>query len=91
MAWAIPWGLMPFSGVFYPPETLPMWGQKVSALLPTTYIFEGMREVITTGLVSYEKLFISFGLNILYLIIAVVFFKICFSVSLKKGLSRLEY
>jgi ABC-2 type transport system permease protein len=46
LVWPIPALLSPFAGVFYPLSTLPAWMQQVARLLPPSYVFEGMREVI---------------------------------------------
>lgn len=91
IAWAGVYLLAPFSAIYYPVDSLPIWAQKIAAILPSSYIFEGMREVLMTGRLSGDKLVISFGLNIFYLLLAVLFFKYCFKKSLNKGLARLEY
>lgn len=89
LAWTTPMLLAPFSAIYYPLSTLPDWAQTVGQLIPSTYIFEGMREIIFTGNVSYEKLFISFALNIIYLILSIWFFVFMFNQSRKLGLGRL--
>lgn len=81
--------LVPFSAVYFPVSILPLWAQKVAMFVPTSYIFEGMREVIFTGNLSYDKLFISFALNIVYLILSIWFFVFMFNQSKKLGLGRL--
>ncbi|MDO8582949.1 MAG: hypothetical protein Q7R51_00275 [bacterium] len=89
LAWVGVTIIMPFSAVFYPVSILPIWAQKIAMLTPTSYIFEGMREILFTGKLSYEKLFISFGLNTVYLILAISFFIFMFNKSRKLGLGRL--
>lgn len=91
IAWAGVYLLAPFSAIYYPVSSLPVWAQAISRALPSSYIFEGMREVITTGNVPWEKLIISFILNIVYLILGALFIRLCFKKSLKSGLARLEY
>ena len=49
LAWMAGFALAPFSAVFYPVEVLPRWAQYVSAALPMTYIFEGMRQILRGG------------------------------------------
>ena len=44
--WPLPALISPFAGVFYPIATLPKWMQDVSALLPPSYVFEGMLAVL---------------------------------------------
>ncbi len=80
----------PFSAIYYPVSALPRPVQVVSNLLPTTPIFEAMRELLKTGSYSSHFLVKSFGLNILYLICALAFFYYMFEKSKDKGLGRLD-
>ena len=82
--------LMPFCGVFYPISILPSWAQVVARWVPGSYVFEGMREVIRTGNLPVSNLLIALGLNLGYMILALMWFKISFEVSREKGLQRLE-
>jgi len=88
------WGgialISPFSAIYYPISTLPMWAQKVSMFLPTSYIFEGMRSVIFEGSMLYGDLVKSFVLNIIYLILGLFFFTQMFNKSKTRGLADLE-
>lgn len=88
-AWAGPVIIAPFSAFYYPVSTLPDWAQVIAKFIPSSYIFEGMREILFTGKLSYDKLFISFGLNIIYLTLAIYFFIFMFNKSRKLGLGRL--
>lgn len=90
LAWMTPYVFAPFSAVFYPVSALPVWAQKIAYCLPTTYIFEGMREVLQKGVFSSEKLGISLLLNAGYLALTMLFFKYMFEKSRNKGLARLE-
>src|SRR4030095_10515977 len=45
LAWAVPFLVQPLAAVFYPVEVLPPWLQVVSAAIPATHVFEGMRQV----------------------------------------------
>lgn len=89
-AWMIAFIFAPFSAVFYPVTTLPLWAQKISWMLPTTYVFEGMREILSGGAFPYYYFWFSLALNILFLGLATTFFKWMFEKSRQKGLSRLE-
>lgn len=88
LAWTIPAVLTPFSAIYYPLSALPSWAQHVSRLLPTSYIFEGMRQVIHTGAIDIEKLYISAILNIVYLIFSILFLRSSFHKILEKGLLK---
>lgn len=73
-AWTLTMIVLPFSGVYYPISTLPVWMQLVAKALPASYIFEGMRHVFLTGSIEMNGLLIASGLNILYLILGMWFF-----------------
>lgn len=88
-AWMVAFIFAPFSAVFYPVNILPLWAQKISWCLPTTYVFEGMRKILYQNELSLSYLTISFILNVVYLLLAIAFFKWMFEKSRKKGLSRL--
>lgn len=81
--------LAPFSAIYYPLSILPAWAQKAALFVPSSYIFEEMREFISTGNISFEKFLISFSLNIIYLVLSVWLFISMFKKSRKLGLGRL--
>lgn len=88
LAWSFPWAISPFSAIFYPIAILPPWAQKISRLFPTSYIFEGIRQIINTGAIDTYKLYMSLFLNIIYLILALFLLKRSFRKVLKKGLLK---
>jgi ABC-2 type transport system permease protein len=90
IAWMAGFALAPFSAVYYPIDVLPLWAQYVSAVLPMTYVFEGMRQVLHGGQPPVSHLLISFGLNALYLCLSIVFFGWMFEKSRERGLARLQ-
>ncbi len=90
LAWAGVYLLMPFSAVYYPVSSLPYWAQKISLLIPTSYIFEGMREAILSGRIPLDKMVLSFGLSCFYLFLAFLFIKKSYQQSCEKGLARLD-
>ncbi len=49
LIWPIPALLSPFVGVFYPLSTLPKWMQYVGYFLPPSYVFEGVRSLVSGG------------------------------------------
>ncbi len=81
--------IAPFSGLYYPISSLPIWAQKVALFVPSSYVFEGMRQILTSRTVSYDKFIISFGLNIIYLALSVWLFLTMFHKSRKLGFGRL--
>ncbi len=88
LAWTGVALISPFSVLYYPLNILPDWAQKVAWFIPSSHIFEGMREITFTGRISYDKLYISFGLNILYLFLALWFFNFMFNKTKKIGLDK---
>jgi ABC-2 type transport system permease protein len=47
LAWSIMFLLLPLTCVYYPVALLPAWLQAISWLLPPTYVFEGLRALLT--------------------------------------------
>lgn len=90
LAWMIGYLFAPFSAVFYPVAILPFWAQKIAWSLPTTYIFEGMRKILSNEPMPHSYLWIALCLSLLYLFLAMALFRFMFSKSRVKGLARLE-
>jgi ABC-2 type transport system permease protein len=88
--WMLPFIFAPFSAVFYPVGVLPGWAQAISWSLPTTYAFEGMRQLLQGGSFPLSYFWASLILNMLYLCLSISFFRMMFQKSLVKGLARLE-
>jgi len=86
LVWALPWIPTPFCSIYYPVEVLPGWMQTISKGLPMSYVFEGLRLTINTGVTSYWHMGMSLGLNIIYLAGAVTLFYVMFEKSKAKGL-----
>lgn len=90
IAWMIGFFFAPFSAVFYPVGVLPSWAQSIAWCFPSTYIFEGMRSILHTGTFPVHYFWVSIGLNVVYLTLAITLFKTLFEKSRVKGLARLE-
>ncbi len=84
--WPIPALISPFVGVFYPISTLPVWMQYLSRLLPPSYIFEGMRAIISGSAVSPSRLFWGGFLAFLYILFACRFFARVYRHAVRTGL-----
>ncbi len=74
LVWGIPYLIQPISAIYYPLEVLPKWLQGVSLLLPSTYVFEGMRAVTQTGVMPVSYTVAALGLNLVYFVLAGLFF-----------------
>lgn len=86
MVWPIPSLLAPFAGVFYPLSTLPEWMRWVGALLPPSYVFEGMRAILQGTSFSQQALWGSLLLSFGYLLAAGLFFGHIFRGAVRSGL-----
>ena len=84
--WPLPAVISPFAGVFYPIATLPAWMQYVSALLPPSYVFEGMRAVVAGDRVSLGSALWGGGLAVFYLLAACWFFSRTYRYAVRSGL-----
>jgi ABC-2 type transport system permease protein len=85
-AWALPFLLQPFSAVFYPVSVLPESVQRVAWTIPSTYVFEGMRQVIRAGTIPWDYLAWAIVLNIIYLLLAMGLLIQLFNVARDRGL-----
>ena len=74
IVWPIPAFLSPFAAIFYPVSTLPHWMRMVSYLLPPSYVFEGMRAIVSGGAYRGTSLLLSAILAVLYILLASWFF-----------------
>lgn len=81
IAWSVAFLFQPLSAAFYPLRILPPFIQRISIMLPTTYVFEAMRAEISGTAALPHGMFIAFGLNIFYLAVSFV----CFSQFLKRS------
>ena len=91
LAWGFLVLIQPFSAVFYPVSALPSFLQGVAYLLPSTYVFEGMRAVFTTGVLSTAPLWGALAANAAYLAFMLWFFVRMFAYVKREGkLLKLE-
>jgi ABC-2 type transport system permease protein len=85
LVWGIPYLLQPLSAIYYPISVLPGWLQTVSKLLPSTYVFEGMRAVNATRQMPVEYFSIGLLLNLFYFVLAGFFFRRMYRAARKSG------
>jgi ABC-2 type transport system permease protein len=85
LAWGLAFMIQPFVGVFYPVETLPKAFQWVSMVLPPTYVFDELRLIIVSKQYNPQLMTISFLLNAVYLILAILFFNWLWKIVKVKG------
>ena len=86
LIWPIPMIVSPFAGVFYPVTVLPGWMQAIAAVLPPSYVFEGMRAVVAGDSAPWDKLAIGGGLAVVYLVLACMVFMAVYRIAIRSGL-----
>jgi ABC-2 type transport system permease protein len=86
LVWPMPALLSPFVGVYYPLSTLPAWMRDVGYLLPPSYVFEGMRELIDGRPFSGASLLVGAGLALFQMLLAGYFFARVFRYTVRTGL-----
>src|SRR3989338_2882534 len=74
LIWGVPFLIQPISAIFYPLSVLPLWLQVVSKILPSTYVFEGMRAVIRTNEMPASYFITALTLNLVYFVLGGLFF-----------------
>ena len=63
-AWSIMFLFLPLTCVYYPVATLPSWLQTVAWMLPPTYVFEGMRALVTAQTFRADLMIQALALNL---------------------------
>ena len=87
LAWAVPFFIQPFTAAFYPVGDMkPEWVQNIAWSLPSTYIFEGMRNVLKTGVFDWGLFGMSCALNVVFLGVAGSVFFAMLQTTRKRGL-----
>lgn len=86
LAWAMVALISPFCAIYYPVSSLPAWAQYISAFIPASYVFEGMRQVLESGVMNINYLYKSLLLNILFIILSSIYLNKSFKKLLNKGL-----
>jgi len=86
LAWGIALFFQPVSAVFYPVSVLPGWLRWVAWFVPSSHVFEGMRQVVSGGPFPSADLAWAAGLNLVYLAGSAAFFAWNFKSVKRKGL-----
>jgi ABC-2 type transport system permease protein len=84
--WPVPAIVSPFAAVFYPLSILPQWMQMIGKLLPLSYVFEGLRSIISGGAVPVTSLLLGGGLSAGCLLLACWFFTRVFRHAVRTGI-----
>jgi ABC-2 type transport system permease protein len=85
LAWVAIFAIQPVSGVYYPIDVLPEWLRSVAAVLPSSYVFEGMRAVLFQHVFRIDLLMTALALNVVYLGFGVAAFLYFFNTARRRG------
>jgi ABC-2 type transport system permease protein len=72
--------------VYYPLTTLPRWMQYVGRIIPPSYVFQNIRNVVSGGAVSWGALSVGAFLCLVYLLVAAWFFSRMYHHGVRTGL-----
>ncbi len=86
LLWPLPALLAPFAAVFYPLSTLPHWMQAVATTLPPSYVFEGMRGLLSGTPFPTGLLLQGGAVAILELLAAIYFYESVYRRAVRTGL-----
>jgi len=74
IVWTLMFGVMPLACVYYPVSVLPHWLQYVAWTLPPTYVFEGMRALLTDRVFRTDLMFEALAINAVLLVASFAIF-----------------
>lgn len=86
LAWAAIFLFAPVSGVYYPIAVLPMPFQVIAWLLPSAYVFEGMRAVLLDHVFKFDLFERAIVLNVIYLVLGVWLFRVAVAYARRHGM-----
>jgi len=86
LIWPIPALTSPFAAVFYPLSALPAWMRLVARLLPPSYVFEGVREIVAGHAAHGTALVAGAGLAAFDVLLAGIFFTRIYKQAVRTGL-----
>jgi ABC-2 type transport system permease protein len=72
LAWSLMFLMLPLTCVYYPVAVLPGWLQPIAWALPPTYVFEGMRELLTHQTFRADLMLQALALNVVFFVIAAI-------------------
>jgi ABC-2 type transport system permease protein len=84
--WPIPAFISPLACVFYPLSVLPHWMQGLARLIPPSYVFEGMRQVLLGHKIAATPLAIGSALAVVYLLLMARLFTSVYRHAVRTGL-----
>ncbi|HPM42626.1 MAG TPA: ABC transporter permease [Candidatus Omnitrophota bacterium] len=84
--WPLPALISPFAGVLYPISTLPEWMRYISVIFPPSYVFEGLRAMVSGSAVQTAALVKGGLLAVAYIVAAYYILNRVYRHALRTGL-----
>ena len=78
IAWASLFFLAPLGCIYYPIEILPEWLQIIAKMLPLVHIFEEMRNILISDIISYSSILIAITISFIYFVFGIIIFYISY-------------
>ena len=85
LAWTIMFLLLPLACVYYPVAVLPGWLQPLAWALPPTYVFEGLRALLTDHQFRADLMLAALGINLVLFAAASVAFALLLASARRAG------
>jgi len=74
IVWTLMFGMMPLACIYYPVTVLPHWLQVVAWSLPPTYVFEGMRSLLTEHVFRADLMVDAIAINVVLIALSFAVF-----------------
>jgi ABC-2 type transport system permease protein len=74
IVWTLMFGILPLACIYYPVSVLPHWLQYVAWSLPPTYVFEGMRALLTDHVFRIDLMVEALLINVVLFIASFAIF-----------------
>lgn len=74
IVWTLMFAMMPLACIYYPVTVLPYWLQHVAWALPPTYVFEGMRALLTEHVFRADLMMEALAINVALIAVSFVVF-----------------
>jgi ABC-2 type transport system permease protein len=68
IVWTLMFALLPLACVYYPVSVLPLWLQHVAWFVPPTYVFEGLRALLTDHVFRADLMLWALAINAVLLV-----------------------
>lgn len=90
LGWTVPWAAAPFSAIYFPVSILPHWAQQIAYALPSSYIYEGTRQIVFHQTFNWNYFWIALVLDLFYLTLSLLLFRKSFKNALNRGLQGIN-